>query len=171
MPCRSTATSRATRTWRSASPCCWASASPRTSTPRTSRPPSPNSGGRWHISLSSWLRDYLYISLGGNRKGKLRTYGNLLVTMVLGGLWHGAAIALHPLGRAARRSAGAAQTVDGRRPGRQGHRGADALVEPCGGHLLHVQPRLPGLADVPRRVDADRRTDAAPDLLQLQRPQ
>ena len=47
---------------------------------------------RWHISLSSWLRDYLYISLGGNRKGKLRTYLNLLITMVLGGLWHGAAI-------------------------------------------------------------------------------
>ena len=47
---------------------------------------------RWHISLSSWLRDYLYISLGGNRKGTLRTYLNLLITMVLGGLWHGAAI-------------------------------------------------------------------------------
>ncbi|MFI3264666.1 MAG: MBOAT family O-acyltransferase [Rikenellaceae bacterium] len=47
---------------------------------------------RWHISLSSWLRDYLYISLGGNRKGKIRTYVNLLITMVLGGLWHGAAI-------------------------------------------------------------------------------
>ncbi len=47
---------------------------------------------RWHISLSMWLRDYLYISLGGNRKGDLRTYFNLLVTMVLGGLWHGAAI-------------------------------------------------------------------------------
>ena len=47
---------------------------------------------RWHISLSSWLRDYLYISLGGNRKGKVRTYLNLLLTMVLGGLWHGAAI-------------------------------------------------------------------------------
>ena len=47
---------------------------------------------RWHISLSSWLRDYLYISLGGNRKGKMRTYINLLLTMVLGGLWHGAAI-------------------------------------------------------------------------------
>jgi len=47
---------------------------------------------RWHISLSSWLRDYLYISLGGNRKGRLRTYGNLLLTMLLGGLWHGAAI-------------------------------------------------------------------------------
>lgn len=46
---------------------------------------------RWHISLSSWLRDYLYIPLGGNRKGKIRTYINLAVTMILGGLWHGAA--------------------------------------------------------------------------------
>ncbi|MDR2937570.1 MAG: MBOAT family protein, partial [Prevotellaceae bacterium] len=45
---------------------------------------------RWHISLSTWLRDYLYISLGGNRKGKIRTYVNLLITMLLGGLWHGA---------------------------------------------------------------------------------
>ncbi len=45
---------------------------------------------RWHISLSTWLRDYLYIPLGGNRKGRLRTYINLLLTMVLGGLWHGA---------------------------------------------------------------------------------
>jgi alginate O-acetyltransferase complex protein AlgI len=45
---------------------------------------------RWHISLSSWLRDYLYISLGGNRKGKIRTYINLFLTMLLGGLWHGA---------------------------------------------------------------------------------
>ncbi|MBQ0115207.1 MAG: MBOAT family protein [Bacteroidales bacterium] len=44
----------------------------------------------WHISLSTWLRDYLYISLGGNRKGKLRQYLNLLITMLLGGLWHGA---------------------------------------------------------------------------------
>ncbi len=47
---------------------------------------------RWHISLSSWLRDYLYISLGGNRKGKIRTYINLMLTMLLGGLWHGAHI-------------------------------------------------------------------------------
>lgn len=47
---------------------------------------------RWHISLSSWLRDYLYISLGGNRKGRLRQYFNLLLTMLLGGLWHGAAV-------------------------------------------------------------------------------
>jgi D-alanyl-lipoteichoic acid acyltransferase DltB (MBOAT superfamily) len=46
---------------------------------------------RWHISLSSWLRDYLYFPLGGSRKGKLRTYINLMVTMLLGGLWHGAA--------------------------------------------------------------------------------
>ncbi len=44
---------------------------------------------RWHISLSSWLRDYLYISLGGNRKGKWRQYLNLIITMFLGGLWHG----------------------------------------------------------------------------------
>lgn len=46
---------------------------------------------RWHISFSSWLRDYLYIPLGGNRKGPRRTYINLLLTMLLGGLWHGAA--------------------------------------------------------------------------------
>ena len=45
---------------------------------------------RWHISLSSWLRDYLYISLGGNRRGTARTYVNLALTMLLGGLWHGA---------------------------------------------------------------------------------
>ena len=45
---------------------------------------------RWHISLSTWLRDYLYIPLGGNRRGRVRTHVNLLVTMLLGGLWHGA---------------------------------------------------------------------------------
>jgi len=45
---------------------------------------------RWHISLSSWLRDYLYIPLGGNRRGALMTYRNLFMTMLLGGLWHGA---------------------------------------------------------------------------------
>ena len=45
---------------------------------------------RWHISLSSWLRDYLYIPLGGNKKGKFRTYVNLIIVMFLGGLWHGA---------------------------------------------------------------------------------
>jgi alginate O-acetyltransferase complex protein AlgI len=45
---------------------------------------------RWHITLSRWLRDYLYIPLGGSRRGKVRTYVNLILTMVLGGLWHGA---------------------------------------------------------------------------------
>ncbi len=46
---------------------------------------------RWHMSLSRWLRDYLYISLGGNRRGTARTYINLALTMLIGGLWHGAA--------------------------------------------------------------------------------
>jgi len=45
---------------------------------------------RWHISLSSWLRDYLYIPLGGSRHGRLRLYAALMTTMLLGGLWHGA---------------------------------------------------------------------------------
>ena len=45
---------------------------------------------RWHMTLSSWLRDYLYIPLGGNRNGRVRTYVNLMLTMLLGGLWHGA---------------------------------------------------------------------------------
>jgi alginate O-acetyltransferase complex protein AlgI len=46
---------------------------------------------RWHISLSTWLRDYLYVPLGGNRKGPVRTYVNLFLVMLIGGLWHGAA--------------------------------------------------------------------------------
>jgi alginate O-acetyltransferase complex protein AlgI len=45
---------------------------------------------RWHMTLSHWLRDYVYISLGGNRRGRVRTYVNLILTMMLGGLWHGA---------------------------------------------------------------------------------
>lgn len=47
---------------------------------------------RWHISLSSWLRDYVYIPLGGNRKGRIRKYGNLLVTFLVSGIWHGAGL-------------------------------------------------------------------------------
>ncbi len=64
---------------------------------------------RWHISLSSWFRDYVYIPLGGNRKGKLATYRNVFLTMVLSGLWHGAAWtyvlwgAVHALGNFATR--------------------------------------------------------------------
>ncbi len=76
---------------------------------------------RWHISLSSWLRDYLYIPLGGNRGGERKTYRNLMTTMVLGGLWHGAAwnfvlwgtyqgaiLCVHRLWAGARRKAGGA---------------------------------------------------------------
>jgi alginate O-acetyltransferase complex protein AlgI len=64
---------------------------------------------RWHMTLSRWLRDYLYIGLGGNRKGRLKTYRNLFLTFLLGGLWHGAAWnfvlwgALHGTGLAAER--------------------------------------------------------------------
>ena len=45
---------------------------------------------RWHITLSNWLRDYIYIPLGGNRTGKNKQYLNIIITMCLGGLWHGA---------------------------------------------------------------------------------
>ena len=64
---------------------------------------------RWHISLSSWLRDYLYISLGGNRNSRVMLYRNLMLTMILGGLWHGANLtfvlwgALHGLALVAQR--------------------------------------------------------------------
>jgi alginate O-acetyltransferase complex protein AlgI len=67
---------------------------------------------RWHMTLSRWLRDYLYIPLGGNRKGRLLTYRNLLLTMFLGGLWHGAAWTfvvwggIHGLGLAVERALG-----------------------------------------------------------------
>jgi D-alanyl-lipoteichoic acid acyltransferase DltB (MBOAT superfamily) len=64
---------------------------------------------RWHISLSTWFKDYLYFPLGGNRRGKLRTYFNMFVTMVISGVWHGAAWtyvvwgALHAIGRCSTR--------------------------------------------------------------------
>ncbi len=67
---------------------------------------------RWHMTLSRWLRDYLYVPLGGNRRGRLLTYRNLLLTMLLGGLWHGAAWTfvvwggIHGLGLAVERALG-----------------------------------------------------------------
>lgn len=70
---------------------------------------------RWHVSLSTWLRDYLYIPLGGSRRGEARTYLNLMTTMVLGGLWHGANWTfvvwgwIHGLGLAIERKIGAGQ--------------------------------------------------------------
>jgi alginate O-acetyltransferase complex protein AlgI len=73
---------------------------------------------RWHISLSTWLRDYLYLPLGGNRKGKLRTYANLAIVMLLGGLWHGAAWnfvvwgGLHGVWLAAERAMGKRSTYE-----------------------------------------------------------
>ncbi|MGK3988351.1 MBOAT family protein [Sorangium sp. So ce136] len=83
---------------------------------------------RWHISLSTWLRDYLYIPLGGNRGSELATYRNLMITMLLGGLWHGASWNfvfwgfLHGLGLAVTR---AFQRAVQRRGGGRGERGED----------------------------------------------
>ena len=84
---------------------------------------------RWHITLSSWLRDYLYIPLGGNRKGKGRTYANLIITFLLGGLWHGAGWTfvfwglMHGTGLAVERARWTRVTRgDCREPGRDGRR-------------------------------------------------
>ncbi|HUQ62537.1 MAG TPA: MBOAT family protein [Acidimicrobiales bacterium] len=77
---------------------------------------------RWHISLSTWLRDYVYIPLGGNRGGELATYRNLLLTMLIGGLWHGAATTfvvwggLHGLYLIGERRFTSAHSEDYRRP-------------------------------------------------------
>ena len=68
---------------------------------------------RWHISLSTWLRTYLYVPLGGNRHGVWRTYLNLMIVMGLGGLWHGAGLQLSDVGAVARPAAGARTPVAG----------------------------------------------------------
>ena len=89
--CRSISISRATRTWRSASCACSAFASSRTSTIPTSRAAIREFWRRWHISLSNWFRDYLYIPLGGNQRGDARARtSNLVIVFLLCGLWHGA---------------------------------------------------------------------------------
>ena len=90
-PCRSTAISPATPTSRAASArMLGIELMKNFNLPYFARNPS-DFWRRWHISLSTWLRDYLYIPLGGNKGSKLATYRNLLLTMLLGGLWHGAA--------------------------------------------------------------------------------
>ena len=91
LPSRSTATSRATPTSPAASAKCLGFEMPLNfNLPYFATSPK-DFWSRWHISLSTWLRDYLYIPLGGGRGGRLLTYRNLMLTMVLGGLWHGAA--------------------------------------------------------------------------------
>jgi D-alanyl-lipoteichoic acid acyltransferase DltB (MBOAT superfamily) len=119
---------------------------------------------RWHMTLSRWLRDYLYISLGGNRRGRARTYANLIITMLLGGLWHGAAWTfviwglLHGVGLAVER------WLDERRGRREpppeppaepatGPRPATARAD-GGGDLL--------LAEVEAEVDAEAAVDDEP---------
>src|SRR5438034_884079 len=90
---------------------------------------------RWHMTLSRWLRDYLYIPLGGNRKGTARTYVNLMITMLLGGLWHGAAWHFVAWGglHGAYLAAG---------HWKQGRREAGALAEPTDTVLVHWLQRL-----------------------------
>ena len=123
---------------------------------------------RWHISLSTWLRDYLYISLGGNRKGRIRTYFNLLVTMLLGGLWHGAAVrfilwgALHGIALALHKLW--LSVV----PGSKATGAESAVVLAYSGHFLHLQSGLLRMADVPCRIDENRAADAPPNFHELQ---
>ncbi|MEJ7732410.1 MAG: MBOAT family protein [Polyangiaceae bacterium] len=94
---------------------------------------------RWHISLSTWLRDYLYIPLGGNRGSELFTYRNLMLTMVLGGLWHGAAWTfvfwgfLHGMGLAVSRAVERARRGQGR--------ATTAVALPLGFAVLAVMAR------------------------------
>ena len=116
----------------------------------------------WHISLSEWLRDYLYIPLGGNRGGAWTTQRNLMITMVLGGLWHGAAWTFVLLGRlpgarAGRRAAGSSDAAE-----RAGIRLGQGLSRRTRGPWRADVPRhLLRLADLPRRLDgADRQPDA-----------
>jgi alginate O-acetyltransferase complex protein AlgI len=104
---------------------------------------------RWHMTLSRWLRDYLYISLGGNRKGVRKTYRNLALTMLLGGLWHGAAWTfviwggIHGFGLAIERWWGDRRTLtlpDGQSGG-PGRRGPDGGGPVAGGGGTAVMTR------------------------------
>ena len=106
---------------------------------------------RWHISLSSWLQQYLYIPLGGNRKGRARTYVNLMLTMALGGLWHGAdwSFVLWGVGHGLALCAHKAWST--RFPARRG-RAADGAVRRIDvGALPGGEPR-PRAGDLPQAV-------------------
>jgi D-alanyl-lipoteichoic acid acyltransferase DltB (MBOAT superfamily) len=88
---------------------------------------------RWHITLSRWLRDYLYIPLGGNRKGRARTYANLMITMLLGGLWHGASWTFVAWGGLH----GAGLVFDHRRAERRAAQGLPLEPQDARGRALH----------------------------------
>jgi alginate O-acetyltransferase complex protein AlgI len=100
---------------------------------------------RWHMTLSRWLRDYLYIPLGGNRKGKVNTYRNLMATMLLGGLWHGAAWnfmfwgGLHGSGLAVERWWKERNIPESQR---EAEPGAPFAPRDPGGPISKVQPRM-----------------------------
>ncbi|KPM57481.1 acyltransferase [Frankia sp. R43] len=113
---------------------------------------------RWHMTLSRWLRDYVYLPLGGNRRGRRRTYLNLMITMVLGGLWHGAAWtfviwgALHGGVLAGERAWRAHRGGPGGRPGRgptgtTGPRHRAGGTGGAGGTVVLPRPKHPELAD------------------------
>ena len=92
---------------------------------------------RWHMTLSHWLRDYLYIPLGGNRHGALATARNLMLTMLLGGLWHGAELDVPDLGRDARRRARRRPRLAAQRRLRAFRRGPDRARRRLGCCTFH----------------------------------
>ncbi len=107
---------------------------------------------RWHMTLSRWLRDYLYIPLGGNRDGERRTYRNLMLTMLLGGLWHGAVVHLRALGRDPRHGA-LGRALGARALGGLPHAGVAGLAD-------HLPRRLPGVDLLPLSRPVHRVRDA-----------
>lgn len=114
---------------------------------------------RWHISLSTWLRDYLYIPLGGNRLGRVRTTVNLMITMLLGGLWHGANWTfviwggLHGLYLAAERMLGIHDLDPARmRPLEKWVRGIVTFHLVCVSWVLFRSPSLPHAFQVLQRI-------------------